>query len=122
MLKPEIEARVILPAVRAMIAKKLIKNYHFTQAKTARLLGITQATVSNYYREKRGVMKGSELEEIREKADEAARLLAMKPDRLTVLKCLMDILKYVEEKRIVCQIHRKLELWLEGMDCDVCFA
>ena len=121
MLKPEVEARVILPAIRAMIAKSLVKNYHFTQSKVASLLGITQATVSNYYREKRGAAKELELGEIEKKVEEIIELLAKKPNPALVGRCLMEILRYVEESRLVCKIHRKLEPWF-GEDCDLCFT
>ena len=120
MLGPEVEARVILPAARAMIAKKLMKEYRFTQAKVASLLGITQATVSNYCREKRGITKGLELNEIKDKVDEVADLLAKNPDPTMASKYLVSILRFAEEKKIVCDIHRKLEPWLKE-DCNVCF-
>ena len=36
--------------LRALIVRRLLNEYHMTQEKVARLLGITQASVSNYVR------------------------------------------------------------------------
>lgn len=50
----EISAKYIVPALRLMIAKKLIEEHNLTQSEAARLLGITQASISHYLNSKRG--------------------------------------------------------------------
>lgn len=56
MLKPpcEISTKYILPAVRAVVARRLIEEYGFTQSSVAKILGTTQAAVSHYMNVKRG--------------------------------------------------------------------
>ena len=44
----------ILPLIRAEIAKSLILDFNLTQIKAAKLLGLTQAAVSQYVTSKRG--------------------------------------------------------------------
>lgn len=44
----------ILPLIRAEIAKSLILDFKLTQIKAAKLLGLTQAAVSQYITSKRG--------------------------------------------------------------------
>lgn len=44
----------ILPSLRSLIARELIENYNLSQKEVAKLLGITQAAVSNYYTKARG--------------------------------------------------------------------
>jgi len=55
MLPCEYSAKYVIPAVRLMIAEKLIEEYGFTQSEAARALGITQASISHYLHSKRGV-------------------------------------------------------------------
>ena len=45
---------VILPLIRAEIAKSLILDFKLTQIEAAKLLGLTQAAVSQYITSKRG--------------------------------------------------------------------
>lgn len=44
----------VLPLIRAEIAKSLILDFKLTQIKAAKLLGLTQAAVSQYVTSKRG--------------------------------------------------------------------
>ncbi|MFX0067461.1 MAG: transcriptional regulator [Promethearchaeota archaeon] len=44
----------ILPLIRAEIAKSLVLDFKLTQIKAAKLLGLTQAAVSQYVTSKRG--------------------------------------------------------------------
>jgi len=50
----EIAVRFVIPAIRALVALKLMKDYGLTQAEVARKLGISQASVSYYFHSKRG--------------------------------------------------------------------
>jgi len=43
-----------LPALRALVAKELVKRHNYSQVKAARKLGTTQAAVSQYICSKRG--------------------------------------------------------------------
>jgi predicted transcriptional regulator len=54
LLPSEIEAKSILPAIRAILACKLLNEYGHKEEEVARALGITQAAVSNYSRCIRG--------------------------------------------------------------------
>jgi len=67
-LKPpcEVISRYFLPAFRSLVAKRLIKDYAFTQVAAAKKLGITQAAISQYLYSKRGAEKLNQLEKIPE--------------------------------------------------------
>ncbi|MDW8021041.1 MAG: helix-turn-helix domain-containing protein [Nitrososphaerota archaeon] len=54
-LKCEFSAKYLIPALRFMIAKKLIDEYELTQSEAARLLGVTQPSISHYLNSKRGI-------------------------------------------------------------------
>lgn len=80
-LKPpcEISVRYVLPAVRFLLAKKLIEGYGFTQSHAARVLGVTQAAISHYVNVKRGgkwVDKLTGIEEVNDFVERYAKKLA----------------------------------------------
>ncbi|MEM2848961.1 MAG: transcriptional regulator [Candidatus Bathyarchaeia archaeon] len=80
-LKPPCESSVkfILPAIRSLIAKKLIEKYNFTQISAAKALGTTQAAISHYMRSKRGWRLAERLmniEGIREFVEKSAEKIA----------------------------------------------
>lgn len=79
--KPPCESSVkfILPAVRLLIAKKLIEKYNFTQISAAKALGTTQAAISHYMHSKRGWRLAERLMEIgdvREFVEKSAEKIA----------------------------------------------
>lgn len=51
----ELSAKYIVPALRLMIAKRLIEKHGLTQSEVAKLLGVTQPSVSHYLNSKRGI-------------------------------------------------------------------
>lgn len=55
-MKPpcEIIAKYVLPAIRALIARKLIEKYGYTQLDAAAKLGMTQSAMSRYLALERG--------------------------------------------------------------------
>ena len=54
LLPSEIEAKSLIPAIRAILAKKLIIEYKMKEEFVAKVLGVTQAAISNYIRGTRG--------------------------------------------------------------------
>ncbi len=56
----EINVKLIIPAVRAVIVQELHEKYRKTQNEIANLLGLTQPSVSHYLRGERGA-KGLEI-------------------------------------------------------------
>ncbi|WP_174449177.1 transcriptional regulator [Conexivisphaera calida] len=74
----EVMVKVVLPAFRSLVARRLAVNYGLPQTDIARLLGITQPSISFYLSSKRG--KWIEMLEnnpkISEMADQFAAALA----------------------------------------------
>ena len=54
LLPSEIEARSLIPAIRSLLARKLTTEYDLKEEIVAKVLGVTQAAVSNYVRGTRG--------------------------------------------------------------------
>ncbi|HEX7208306.1 MAG TPA: transcriptional regulator, partial [Nitrososphaeraceae archaeon] len=80
LLPSEIEAKSLIPAIRAILAIRLIKEYDLKEEVVANVLGITQAAVSNYLRGTRGdvelISKLSSLHEVMRMVDDIARDLS----------------------------------------------
>ncbi len=62
----EVFVRRILPAMRALVAKVLVKEYGLTQLEASKVLGVTQASINYYLTGKRGQKLLLELESIEE--------------------------------------------------------
>lgn len=95
----EIAVKYVWPAFRNLVAKRLVNEYKLSQVEVARLLGVTQATVSYYLSGKRGskfLMDYGNVDEIQKLAYSIADQL--KEGRLT-----MD-----EIGRSFCSICKKL--------------
>lgn len=48
MLDCEAASKVIVPAFRVAIARKLVKDYGLTQSRAAAIIGVRQASISSY--------------------------------------------------------------------------
>ncbi len=94
----EVFTRYVLPSFRLLISKKLVKEYGFSQVKTAGILGISQAAVNYYLRLKRGTRLTGILEndeKIQSFVDEATRLIS-ENRMMEIEKVICDMCKYVK--------------------------
>jgi len=125
LLPSEIEAKSLIPAVRAILARKLIKEYSLKEEDAARVLGITQAAVSNYVRGTRGdVELISKLESVREvmcMMDDIAKDLstnnAYTPSTLAKFVGLCNYMRYT---LIICDVHHSIESNIDEQICEQC--
>jgi len=125
LLPSEIEAKSLIPAVRAIIAKKLIRDYSLKEENIASVLGITQAAVSNYVRGTRGDMELiSKLEsvcEVMRMIDDIARDLstnnAYTPSTLAKFVGLCNYMRYT---LIICDVHHRIEPNIDEQICEQC--
>ena len=54
LLPAEIESKTLIPALRAILAKKLAEDHNIREDEISKMLGVTQAAISNYIRGTRG--------------------------------------------------------------------
>ena len=54
LLPAEIESKTLIPALRAILAKNLAENHDVREDEISKMLGVTQAAISNYIRGTRG--------------------------------------------------------------------
>ena len=115
----DIEVRYILPAIRRELARVFIEQHKLNQKETARLLGMTEAAISQYRHSKRAsevVFSDEVTQQIRISAD---RILADKKNKKRVMAEMIRISGLTTVKHILCDIHRSQSKELQ--DCNICF-
>jgi predicted transcriptional regulator len=123
MINPyEIISKSALPALRAMVAKRLREQYKLTQQEVAERLGVTQASVSNYARKARGVMVNLETDStVAKAADKIAEALSgEEPDQMNALRIMTEVCDYVRFNHLMCTLHRELEPGFQVEGCEAC--
>jgi uncharacterized protein len=125
LLPSEIEAKSLIPAVRAILAKKLIREYALKEEDVAKDLGITQAAVSNYVRGTRGdVELISKLESVREVMrmidDIAKDLSTNKAYTPSTLAKFVGLCNYMRYTLIICDVHHRIESNIDEQICEQC--
>lgn len=115
----EIEVRYILPAIRRELARVFIKEHKLSQKEAAKLLGLTEAAVSQYQHSKRAkevIFSDAIVKEIRISAD---RVLADKNNRQRLIAEMYRVSNLTDVKHILCDMHRAQSKELNK--CNVCF-
>lgn len=100
----EIEVWYILPAIRKELAKSLIKDYKLSQRETAKRIGLTEAAVSQYIKEKRGKdikFNDNILKEIRS----SAKVIAEKEELF--MHEIQRLCNLNSVKKTICYLHKK---------------
>jgi uncharacterized protein len=125
LLPSEIEAKSLIPAVRAILAKKLIREYSLKEEDVAKDLGITQAAVSNYVRGTRGdIVLISKLESVREVMrmidDIAKDLSTNKAYTPSTLAKFVGLCNYMRYTLIICDVHHSIESNIDEQICEQC--
>jgi len=125
LLPSEIEAKSLIPAVRAILARKLIKEYSLREEDVAKVLGITQAAVSNYVRGTRGDIELiSKLESVREVMrmidDIAKDLSTNKAYTPSTLAKFVGLCNYMRYTLIICDVHHSIESNIDEQICEQC--
>jgi predicted transcriptional regulator len=125
LLPSEIEAKSLIPAVRAILANKLIKEYALKEEDVARVLGITQAAVSNYVRGTRGDLELiSKLESVREVMrmidDIAKDLSTNKAYTPSTLAKFIGLTNYMRYTLLICDVHHSMESNIDEQICEQC--
>jgi predicted transcriptional regulator len=125
LLPSEIEAKSLIPAVRAILAKKLIKEYSLKEEDVAKVLGITQAAVSNYVRGTRGdvelITKLESVREVMRMIDDIAKDLSTnKAYTPSTLAKFVGLCNYMRYTLIICDVHHSMESNIDEQICEQC--
>ncbi len=125
LLPAEIESKTLIPALRAILAKKLAGMYKMREDEISKMLGVTQAAVSNYIRGTRGdpklIAKLLSEEQVAKLIDELSEHLASDmaytPSSLSKF---IGLCNYIKSSLLICDIHHNLESNIDEKICKEC--
>src|SRR3989344_6351413 len=115
----EIEVRYILPAIRRELARIFIHEHKMSQKNAAKILGLTEAAVSQYQHSKRAkevVFSNEVVSEIKKSAE---RILAEKSSKQRLIAEMYRVSALANVKQILCDLHRSQSKELGN--CNICF-
>ena len=125
LLPAEIESKTLIPALRAILAKKLAEEHKVREDEISKMLGVTQAAISNYIRGTHGDPKliqkliddkqVSQL--INELSDRLASDMAYTPSSLAKF---ISLCNYIKSSLLICEIHHNLESNIDEAVCKEC--
>ena len=124
LLPDEIASKSVIPAIRAMVVRRLVDKHGMTQQQAAQLLGITQPAVSKYMHKKRGIAIRLEgVPHVDRAANRIAALLVSgKAGEIQVMTRMNEVSMHVRKSKLMCGPHRRLEPGLDLGGCRVCEA
>ena len=125
LLPAEIESKTMIPALRAILAKKLADEHKIREDEISKMLGVTQAAVSNYIRGTRGdpklISQLSSQKQIVEMINEISENLASnKAYTPASLSKFIGICNYIKTSLLICDIHHNLESDIDEAICKEC--
>jgi predicted transcriptional regulator len=125
LLPSEIEAKSLIPAIRSILARKLIKEFYLKEEDVAKVLGVTQAAISNYVRGTRGdiqlATKLAAVEEVGRMIDDIARdLAANKAYTPSTMAKFVQLCNYMRYTFIICDVHHSIESNIDSKVCEQC--
>ena len=125
LLPAEIESKTLIPALRAILAKKLAEDHDIREDEISKMLGVTQAAVSNYIRGTRGdpslIAKLLAEKQVAILVDELTENLssdmAYTPASLSKF---IGMCNYIKSSLLICDIHHNLESNIDEKVCKEC--
>ena len=110
----EVEVFYILPAIRRELTIAL-KELGKSQKEIAKLLGVTEAAISQYQSSKRG----SDVKFPKELAEDIRSIAGQITDRQSMIEQTQRILAKAKTNKLTCRLHEQFASIPKG--CDVCF-
>lgn len=125
LLPSEIEAKSLIPAVRSLLARKLTTEYDLKEEVVAKVLGVTQAAISNYVRGTRGdtqlMLRLSSTPQVMVMIEDIARDLATnKVYTPGTMAKFVELCNYMRYTFIICDVHHSIESEIDEQICEKC--
>jgi predicted transcriptional regulator len=105
----EVGVKTVLPAVKAIMARSIVKKHGLNEKQTADLLGLSQSAVSRYVGRGRGNLLNIEgTPEVLALIDQMVNHLIKAPDNKTeILKLFCQTCTTIREKGLMCPTCQK---------------
>jgi len=125
LLPAEIESKTLIPALRAILSKKLAVDHKIREDEISKMLGVTQAAVSNYIRGTRGdpqlIQKLLSEDQVVKMLNDLTESLAS--DRAytpSSLSKFIGLCNFIKSSLLICDIHHNLESDIDEKVCKEC--
>lgn len=121
-LPEELASKSVIPAIRALIVRRLVEEHGMTQQEAAKTLGVTQPAVSKYLHQKRGAaIRLHGIREIDDATNEIAKMVSSRKAKpIEVMGKIEAACEYVKKNRYMCDLHKKLEPGIDVQACHIC--
>ena len=125
LLPAEIESKTLIPALRAILAKTLAEKHEISEDVISKMLGVTQAAISNYIRGTRGdpelIKKLLAEKQVSEMIDDICdNLSSDKAYTPSSLSKFIGLCNYIKSSLLICDIHHNLESDIDEAICKEC--
>ena len=121
----EVGVKTVIPAIRALLAIKLVEQHGMNEKQTAILLGLSQSAISRYKTKNRGnILKIDEDPEVQTLIDRMLNLLVDgKPQELfKILDIFCETCSVVRKKGTLCSMCQKKTTEANIKVCTFCFS
>lgn len=117
----ELAVRVIIPSLRALVAKELSQNYSLKQQEIASALGVTQSAVSQYVRSVRGrTLDLDGVAPVTKIIEEVAESISKNEASAAYInRHYCQACRLIRESRLLCALHQRFD---PDFDIDGCTA
>lgn len=119
----EIGVKTVLPAIRAVMARKLVENHGMKEQQAAEILGLSQSAISRYTTKNRGnIIVIEDIPEVQTHINQMIDLLiARKPfQMIEILNLFCETCKIVRLKGLMCQICESKTIKPSAENCAFC--
>jgi predicted transcriptional regulator len=120
----ELAVRIVIPSLRALVARELTQKYSMRQEEAALALGVTQSAISQYVRSARGNTLNLEgISSIHEIIGYAAGQIASNgasAGQINALYC--KACRVVREEKLLCEVHKRFDPDYDVKNCRVCMS
>jgi len=119
----ETAAKVIIPAIRAYVARELVVTYDLKQEDVAKILGITQSAVSKYTSRTRGnILQVDGIQKVQPLLAELVTLAASDKtfSRNAYLEKFCEACKTIRKTGLLCPLCKKVNTSMNIQECTFC--
>jgi len=112
----EVEVWFVIPVIRAELAKAMIEQ-GFNQKETAKLMGLTEAAISNYMKGKRARSKIKFNDKITKEIKKSA--LKLMESKTSLSTEMQRIICLVKKSGLICSLHKAYNKSV-NKNCCIC--
>lgn len=118
----ELAVRVIIPSLRALVAKELIQSHSLKQQEVAAALGVTQSAISQYVRSARGkTLNLIGVATVNRIVKETAETISRDEASAVYINSMYcQACKVIRKNNLMCDLHKRFDPNFNSEGCTAC--